>query len=188
MEKDTLKTLIEFRKTLHQYPENSGEEKETAKKVLNFFRDLNPSKVIQKLGGHGLAFIFEGKEDGPISLYRCELDGLPIKEENNIKHISTVAGKSHVCGHDGHMAIISGLGMHLSKNPPSKGKVVLLFQPAEETGVGAEAVIKDPKFKSIKPDYAFALHNLPTFDSKQIILKKGAFAAASVGNDHSFQR
>ena len=181
MEKDTLKTLIEFRKTLHQFPEVSGEEKETAKRVLNFFRDLNPSKVIQKLGGHGLAFIYEGKEEGPVSLFRCELDGLPIKEANSIKHISTVQGKSHVCGHDGHMAIISGLGIHLSTNPPLKGKVVLLFQPAEETGAGAEAVIKDPKFKSIKPDYAFALHNLPTFESKQIILKKGAFAAASVG-------
>ena len=181
MEKDTLKTLIEFRKTLHQYPENSGEEKETSKRVLNFFKSLNPDKVIQNLGGHGVAFIYEGKEDGPVSMYRCELDGLPIKEENNIKHISTIPGKSHLCGHDGHMAIISGLGIHLSKNPPLKGKVVLLFQPAEETGAGAEAVLKDPKFKQIKPDYAFALHNLPTFESKQIIIKKGAFAAASVG-------
>jgi amidohydrolase len=181
MDKDTLKTLTEFRKTLHQFPEVSGEEKETAKRVLTFFKDLNPSKVIQKLGGHGLAFIYEGKEEGPVSLYRCELDGLPIKEDNNIKHISTIPGKSHVCGHDGHMAIISGLGIHLSKNPPLKGKVVLLFQPAEETGAGAEAVLKDPKFKSVKPDYAFALHNLPTFESKQIIIKKGAFAAASVG-------
>jgi amidohydrolase len=181
MDKDILKTLTEFRKTLHQYPEISGEERETAKKVLNFFKDLNPNRVIQKLGGHGLAFVYEGKDDGPISMYRCELDGLPIKEENNIKHISTISGRSHVCGHDGHMAIISGLGIHLSKNPPLKGKVVLLFQPAEETGAGAEAVLKDPKFKPIKPDYAFALHNLPTFESKQIIIKKGAFAAASVG-------
>jgi amidohydrolase len=181
MDKDILKTLTEFRKTLHQYPEISGEERETAKKVLNFFKDLNPNRVIQKLGGHGLAFVYEGKDDGPISMYRCELDGLPIKEENNIKHISTISGRSHVCGHDGHMAIISGLGIHLSKNPPLKGKVVLLFQPAEETGAGAEGVLKDPKFKPIKPDYAFALHNLPTFESKQIIIKKGAFAAASVG-------
>jgi amidohydrolase len=181
MEKDTLKSLIEFRKALHQNPEISGEEKETSQRVLTFFKDLNPSKVIQELGGHGLAFVYEGKDEGPVSLYRCELDGLQIKEENNIKHISTVPGKSHVCGHDGHMAIISGLGIHLSQNPPSKGKVVLLFQPAEETGAGAEAVIRDPKFKAIKPDFAFALHNLPTFESKQIILKKGAFAAASVG-------
>jgi amidohydrolase len=181
MEKDTLQTLIELRKTLHQFPEVSGDEKQTAKRVLNFFTDLNPSKIIKNLGGNGLAFIYAGKEDGPVSLYRCELDGLPIAEENNIKHISTIPGKSHVCGHDGHMAIISGLGIHLSKNPPLKGKVVLLFQPAEETGAGAEAVIKDPKFEAIKPDFAFALHNLPTFESKQIILKKGAFAAASVG-------
>lgn len=181
MDTTTLKHLSDFRKTLHQHPELSGMEVETAKRVHNFFKGLEADQVITELGGTGLAFVFKGNVEGPTSLFRCELDGLPIKEENTIKHISTQPGKSHVCGHDGHMAIISGLGVDLSKNRPKRGTVVLLFQPAEETGEGAKAVIEDPKFRDIKPDYAFALHNLPTFESKQIIIKKGAFAAASTG-------
>ena len=181
MNKSDIKKLSVFRKTLHRYPELSGEEKETAKRVLEFFEPLKPDMVFKGLGGNGLAFIFEGKEEGPVSLFRCELDALPIKEENDIKHLSKIPSKSHVCGHDGHMAIISGLGMELSQNRPQKGKIILLFQPAEETGEGAEAIIRDPKFKEIQPDYAFALHNLPGFESHQIVIKKGAFAAASIG-------
>ncbi|RPA67513.1 amidohydrolase [Cyclobacteriaceae bacterium YHN15] len=181
MDTTSLKQLSDFRKTLHQYPELSGKEVETAKRVHDFFKVLEADQVITELGQTGLAFIFKGKEVGPTSMFRCELDGLPIKEENSIRHISTIPGKSHVCGHDGHMAIITGLGVELSKNRPKRGKVILLFQPAEETGEGAKAVIEDPKFRDIKPDFAFALHNLPNFESKQIIIKKGAFAAASTG-------
>lgn len=114
-------------------------------------------------------------------MYRCELDGLPIWEDNNIRHISKVDGKSHTCGHDGHMAIISGIGMKLAKEKPKKGKVVLLFQPAEETGEGAANVGSDKKFHKHNPDLAFALHNLPGYEKHQIVIKKGAFAAASVG-------
>jgi amidohydrolase len=181
MDSTSIKHLTAFRKTLHQYPELSGEENETAQRVLEFFEPLKPDKTIKGLGGTGLAFLFNGKEEGPVSLFRCELDALPIVEENDIDHASTIKGKSHVCGHDGHMAIISGLGMELSKKRPQKGRVVLLFQPAEETGEGAKAIIDDPKFNEISPDYAFALHNLPTYEFKQIIIKKGPFAAASSG-------
>ncbi|MBW3467475.1 amidohydrolase [Arthrospiribacter ruber] len=181
MNKSEIKQVTAFRKTLHQYPEVSGKEKETAKRVLDFFSELQPDTVLEGLGGTGLAFIFEGKEEGPTSLFRCELDGLPILEDNDIEHISKNQGKSHTCGHDGHMAIISGLGMKLSQERPHKGKVVLLFQPAEETGEGAQAVLADKKFHKIHPDVAFALHNLPGYDKHQIVIKKGAFAAASVG-------
>ncbi len=181
MNKSELKQLKDFRKNLHQYPELSGEEKETANRVLKYFQDLKPDEVITGLGGEGLAFIFHGKKEGPTSMYRCELDGLPIREENNISHISKVDNKSHTCGHDGHMAIISGIGMNLAKERPNKGKVILLFQPAEETGEGAANVASDKKFHKHNPDVAFALHNLPGYEKHQIVIKKGAFAAASVG-------
>ena len=181
MDKVIFDQLKEFRKTLHQNPELSGEEKETAARVAKFFEDIQPDLTINKLGGYGLAFVFEGKEKGMTSLFRCELDALPIVENNNIKHQSKVLGVSHLCGHDGHMAIVAGLGLHLKDHRPAKGRVVLLFQPSEETGKGAESVIEDKKFPQIRPDYAFALHNLPGYDKNQIVMKKGAFAAASVG-------
>ena len=187
LDNPTIQKLTEYRKTLHQFPELSGQEKETAKRVQDFFSRLNPDKTITGLGGTGLAFVFQGKDPGPTTLFRCELDGLPIKEENSISHLSTIPNTSHVCGHDGHMAIVSGLGTYFSTNKPQKGRIVLLFQPAEETGEGAEAVIKDPKFAEIQPDFAFALHNLPGYPLHQILIKQGPFAAASVGMSIHFK-
>ncbi|MBS9523577.1 amidohydrolase [Litoribacter alkaliphilus] len=181
MTQKELESLTDFRQKLHQHPELSNEEKETAIMVKDFFEPLKPDKVYDKLGGHGVAFKFEGQEDGPTTMIRCELDGLPIADLSEAKHASTNQGISHSCGHDGHMAIVAGMGKHLSANRPLKGNVVLLFQPAEETGEGAERVIKDKKYKEIQPDYAFALHNLPGYPEKQVVIKKGPFAAASTG-------
>jgi len=181
MNKATFDKLKDFRRTLHQYPELSGEEKETAARVLEFFEETQADQVLKNLGGNGLAFVFEGQEKGPVSLYRCELDGLPIREHNTIKYKSKIPGKAHLCGHDGHMAIIAGLGLYLKDNRPKKGRVILLFQPAEETGQGAALVVKDKNFQKLIPDFAFALHNLPGYQKNQIIIKKGAFAAASTG-------
>ncbi|AGA77811.1 amidohydrolase [Echinicola vietnamensis DSM 17526] len=181
MNKDDINRLIKLRKELHQYPDISHDEGATAAKIQAFFEPLEPTKVLDKLGGNGLAFIFDSKQKGPTTMIRCELDGLPITEESNAKHKSTIDGRSHACGHDGHMAIVAGVGMDLAKNPISKGRVVLLYQPAEETGEGAKKVLKDKRFPTIKPDYAFALHNLPGYPKNEIVLKKGPFAAASKG-------
>jgi amidohydrolase len=106
---------------------------------------------------------------------------LPIDEENAFEHKSVYENISHKCGHDGHMSIVSGLIPILSENKIKKGKVVLLFQPAEETGQGASLVLSDAKFTKLKPDFAFALHNLPGFKKNQIIIKKDVFASASKG-------
>ncbi|GAB3650065.1 amidohydrolase [Echinicola sediminis] len=181
MKKTDLQRLVKLRRELHQNPELSGQETQTAQRIKDFFQDLHPQKTLENLGGNGLAFLYEGKEKGPTTLFRCELDALPIQEENTFAHSSTSERRSHVCGHDGHMAIVAGLGHFLSDWPLPKGKAVLLFQPAEETGEGAEKVIKDKNFSKIKPDFAFALHNLPGYPENEVILKKGAFAAASKG-------
>ena len=177
----SLSQLIALRQELHRFPELSGEESQTAERIKGFFNHLSYAKLISNLGGTGLAFIWEGEKEGPTTLFRCELDGLPIVEKSEVPYRSQVVGKSHVCGHDGHMAILSGLGLYLEQNPPMRGKVVLLFQPAEETGDGAKAVLADPRFAEIRPDYAFALHNLPGFPLHQIVAKPGSFAASSVG-------
>ncbi|AWW31092.1 amidohydrolase [Echinicola strongylocentroti] len=181
MKKEDINTLIKLRKELHQHPDLSNDEAATAHRIKDFFEPLKPDKVIDKIGGNGLAFIYEGNAKGPTTMIRCELDGLPIPEETTAKHKSTEEGKSHSCGHDGHMTIVAGVGMNLAENPISKGRVILLYQPAEETGEGAEKVIKDKQFPKIKPDIAFALHNLPGQPKNEIILKKGSFAAASKG-------
>lgn len=173
--------LIAFRKDLHRFPELSQQEQATAKRVKDFFDPLKPDEVLTGLGGNGLAIVFNGEEDGLTTLLRAELDALPLIEQGEKEHISQHNGSFHGCGHDGHIAILGGVGMRLATERPKKGKVVLLFQPAEETGEGALKVLKSKNFKKIKPDFAFALHNLPGFDKNQIILKKGSFTAASKG-------
>lgn len=173
--------LVQLRRTLHQFPETALEETQTAHRILEFFRPLFPDQIFENLGGTGLAFVFEGKKPGQRILFRCELDGLPIEDLNPSNHQSQIPGKGHLCGHDGHMAILCGLGEKLSQNRPESGEVVLLFQPAEETGEGAKAVISDSRFEQIRPDFAFALHNLPGFPLHQVITREGTFAAGSTG-------
>lgn len=179
--KEVLDILRRLRGALHQYPELSGQEKETARAIVKFFSPLKSDCLVTQLGGEGLAFVFEGANSGASTMIRCELDGLPVREDNQFSHRSTINDKSHACGHDGHMAIVCGVGMALSKKPPKRGRVILLFQPAEETGEGAEAVIQSDGFDGLKPDYVFALHNLPGHKKNSILLKEGVFAAASKG-------
>jgi amidohydrolase len=173
--------IIELRQRLHQIPELAHKELETSKTLLNFFKNLSPDQSITNLGGNGLAFVFSGKKPGPTFLLRAELDAVPVNQENNIAHRSTKDKIAHICGHDGHMAILAAVGQQLSEQRPDSGKVVLLFQPAEEDGQGAAAVINDEKFAQIKPDFAFALHNLPGYATGDILIKSGPFASASIG-------
>lgn len=177
----SLAELIKLRKEIHKNPELSGNEKYTAKRIVSFTKKFQADKIISNLGGNGIAIIFKGKEKGPTVLIRCELDALPISETNGFKHKSVKNNVSHKCGHDGHMSIVSGLIPILSESKLKKGRVVLLYQPAEETGEGAERILKDNKFKSIKPDFVFALHNLPGFKKGNIIIREKEFAAASKG-------
>jgi len=167
--------LTNFRKKLHQFPELSGDEKQTAQAVVDELKGCNPSTIITKLGGHGVAAIFKGPLKGKTILFRAELDALPIQEVNTFEHTSQYPGISHKCGHDGHATILIGLARMLKLNPLLKGEVILLFQPAEENGNGAKAVLSDEKFKSIKPDFVFALHNVPDYDKGVVIVKNNSF-------------
>ena len=173
--------LIQFRHTLHQYPELSDQEVATAERIKRLFQRFNPDTTLEKIGGNGLAFCFDGKESGPTTLIRCELDALPIQEINDLPYRSVCDGVSHKCGHDGHMAIVAALGSHLAENRPQRGRVICLFQPAEETGAGAVNMVHDRQFEQLKPDYCFALHNLPGKRLGTVYCKSGAFNCASRG-------
>lgn len=173
--------LANLRRELHKNPELSNSEKQTTQRIKNYIMQYKPDDFIEGLGGYGIAFVFKGLQNGPSVMFRCELDALPIDEINHFSHQSLKHGVSHKCGHDGHMTIMAGLAELLSNYPPKKGRVILLFQPSEETGQGAKHVIEDPKFESIKPDYIFALHNLPGFPKNKILFKDGVFSSASIG-------
>jgi amidohydrolase len=173
--------LTELRRTLHRHPELSGEERRTAARMRDYLAELSPDRIIEGIGGHGLAAIYEGSGPGPTVLFRCELDALPIAETGRPAHRSTVDGKSHMCGHDGHMAMVTALAHHFARRRPETGRAVLLYQPAEETGAGARAVIADPKYAQLAPDFAFALHNMPGLPLGHVALQPGPVNCASRG-------
>lgn len=173
--------LEEWRRKLHQYPEISGEEAETAREVISFLADTKPDATIANLGGHGVALVYEGAEPGPTVLLRCELDALAIQEISDIPHRSRTDGKAHMCGHDGHMTMMAAVARVLARRRPSRGRAVLLFQPAEETAHGAEAVLADPKFGVIAPDYSFAIHNMPGLPLAHVAVASGQITCASMG-------
>ncbi|WP_299821812.1 amidohydrolase [uncultured Pontibacter sp.] len=177
-----LEKVVALRHALHQHPELSGKEISTAARIVAFLEKYKPDEVITGLGGTGVAAIFKGRSPGgPTVLFRAELDALPIQETNELDYTSVIAGTSHKCGHDGHMAILAALASLLHHRQLARGKVILLFQPAEETGQGAYAVLQDPRFAALQPDYVYALHNLPGYAENQVVVRYGAFAAASTG-------
>ena len=170
-----------LRRELHRYPELSGNEVETAHRIVRFFRALGPDDMVEGLGGRGVAVVFGGDGPGPTVMLRSELDAVPVQETNRFAHCSAVDGVAHQCGHDGHMAILAAVGEQLARHRPPKGRVVLLFQPAEENGAGAAAVLADSRFSAIRPDFAFALHNLPGYPLGEIVIGNGTFTCASRG-------
>jgi amidohydrolase len=173
--------LQAFRQELHRHPEVSGEERDTARRVVEALRTLGPETILTGLGGHGVAAVFTAKAPGPTLLFRAELDALPIEERSDAAHRSTVPGKGHLCGHDGHATILLALAKGLSQRPMAQGRVVLLWQPAEEDGSGAAAVLADPRFAQIRPDFAYSLHNMPGLAFGRVALKSGPVNCASRG-------
>jgi len=173
--------IVDFRRRLHAHPEISNEEEGTAREVVAFLRQTAPDEVMTALGGHGVAMIYESAVPGPTILLRAELDALPIEELGDIPYRSEVPGKGHMCGHDGHTAILVAVGRQLGRQRPARGRVVLMFQPAEETGNGAAGVTSDPRYGEIAPDFAFSLHNLPGTPLGHVRLKEGVVNCASRG-------
>ena len=182
-----LKHFIEFRKMLHRFPDISGNESATRELVRAFVEPFSPAEI-HEVGDTGLLLVYKGAQPGRQVLIRAELDGLPIAETNQFPHCSTYEGKSHACGHDGHMAVLARLAWLLHTHPVQKGTAYLLFQPAEENGEGARAVLSDPVFKKVLEQSCadascaelrvLALHNIPGFTRGRILLRKGSFTPA----------
>lgn len=176
-----METLIELRHILHAHPELSGQEVLTNKILNEWVKQTRPDLIIEKIGGYGLAAVYRGSRPGKRILIRGDIDALHIPEPNDFPYRSQNQGISHKCGHDGHATILCGLAQWLGEQHPDQGEVVLLFQPAEETGQGAKAILEDPQFEQIRPDVAYGLHNLPSFEKGQVMVREGCFAAASFG-------
>lgn len=186
---DTLdqKALTEFRQALHAQPDLSGNEAVTAQQIKDFLAHYEPDQIITNVGGNGLIAIFDGKVTGPTLVFRGDMDALPIPETVDLPYSSENNNISHKCGHDGHSTMVAGLAPLMANKRPDRGRVILLFQPAEETGKGAYQVIQDENFLAQEPDFIVGLHNIPGKPLGSIITKTGPFAVASKGMIINFQ-
>ncbi len=177
MQKDT---FYQIRRELHQHPELSGHEARTARFVEDKLQAFHPTKVIRHVGGHGLLVEYFFSEDGPTVLFRADMDAVAVQEPDDIPHHSQTPGVAHKCGHDGHTTILLRFAQMLSERPLPKGRVLLLFQPAEENGSGSKAVLDTKVLDYYKIDKAFALHNIPGYPASAVLCKEDSFTCAVV--------
>ncbi|MDV3427763.1 MAG: amidohydrolase [Bacillota bacterium] len=169
-----------LRRQLHERPEISNEEKETANIIKKSVMEYGPDEIIENIGGNGLIFIFDSKIPGKNILIRADMDALKVKEISDAPYRSIYEDKGHLCGHDGHSASLVLFSSIVRENL-KKGKIILVFQGEEETGKGAEKIVNDDRIKNLNIDYCFSYHNIPGEKEGTVLIPKREFACASTG-------
>ncbi len=150
--------LVAWRRDLHQYPELAFEEVRTARFVAETLGQLG-YEVQTGVGKTGVVGILDGANAGPTVLIRADMDALPITEQNTIDYCSQTDQKMHACGHDAHTAIALGVATILANQRDQlAGRLQFVFQPAEEIGQGAKAMLADGLLDHVRPDVALGLH------------------------------
>ncbi|MCX6956972.1 MAG: M20 family metallopeptidase [Verrucomicrobiae bacterium] len=154
-----LPEIIELRHHLHAHPELAHEEHETAALVGKTLKKFG-YEVTEGIGGTGVSAVLDSGKPGKTVALRADMDALPIHEETDLAHRSTRDGKMHACGHDGHTAtLLAAAGALMQCKDQFQGKIKFIFQPAEETGTGAAAMIEDGVLENPKVDAIFGYHN-----------------------------
>lgn len=173
--------MIEHRRDFHRHPELAFQERRTSGIVAAVLGELG-LEVRTGVGRTGVVGDLEGDQDGPALLVRADMDALPIHEENQTDYVSENEGVMHACGHDGHtsigLAVAEILARHRSR---IGGRVRFVFQPAEETGQGAQAMVEDGVLENPRPDFSIGLHLWNDLPLGQIAVTPGpAMAAADI--------
>ena len=179
-----LSALVQLRRDLHSHPELSYQEKRTASQVAAYLHALG-LPVHQGLGTTGLVASIHGQgfsaaHPGPSVGLRADMDALPLAEATGLPYASRHPGKMHACGHDGHTAMLLGAAHLLSQQRNFAGTVHLIFQPAEEGGAGAKAMMEDGLFQRFACQAVFALHNWPDLPQGQMAVRVGPIMASTM--------
>ncbi|WP_294645483.1 M20 aminoacylase family protein [uncultured Aureimonas sp.] len=173
--------ITEWRRTLHAMPEILYDLPETAAFVAGKLRDFGCDEVVTGIGRTGVVGIVTGRlgEGGRTVALRADMDALPIAEATPRPYASRRPGAMHACGHDGHMAMLLGAARHLCRTRAFRGRVAFVFQPAEEGGAGALAMIEDGLMERFGIEAVYGMHNLPGLPVGQIALRPGPIMAAT---------
>jgi amidohydrolase len=169
--------VIEWRQHIHQHPEFGFEEVQTSKMVADKLEEFG-IEVHRNIGKTGVVGVLKcGNSDRSIGL-RADMDALHVTEQNVFKHASTYEGVMHACGHDGHTSMLLGAAHELARTRDFDGTVYFIFQPGEEHGLGAKAMIADGLFSRWNIDAIYAMHNLPGIPEGHFVTRPGSIMAS----------
>ncbi|RWX70290.1 amidohydrolase [Mesorhizobium sp. M4B.F.Ca.ET.089.01.1.1] len=169
-----------WRRHLHQTPELNFDVFQTAAFVTGKLKEFGCDEVVTGLGKTGVVGIIRGRNgDGTTIGLRADMDALPINEITGKPYASTVPGKMHACGHDGHTAMLLGAAKYLSETRNFTGSVAVIFQPAEEGGGGGNEMVKDGMMERFGISKVFGMHNMPGLPVGQFAIRPGPIMAAT---------
>ncbi|SLN18683.1 M20 aminoacylase family protein [Pseudooctadecabacter jejudonensis] len=170
--------MTEWRRHLHQHPELGQDCHQTAAYVVERLRDFGITEIHQNVAVSGVIAVIEGQGEGPTIGLRADMDALPIAETTGADWASKNPGKMHACGHDGHTTMLLGAAKYLAETRNFAGRVVLIFQPAEETGGGAELMVEEGVLDRFGIRDVYALHNAPGTPVGEFYTTPGPIMAA----------
>nr|PZN83908.1 MAG: amidohydrolase [Pseudomonadota bacterium] len=175
-----LEELTEFRRDLHRNPEVLYDLERTAARVADALRAAGVDEVVTGIGRTGVVGVIRGRSDtrGRVIGLRADMDALPITEETGAPWASTKPGMMHACGHDGHTTMLLGAARHLAESRAFDGTVVVIFQPAEEGGAGAKAMMDDGLFERFPVQEIYGLHNWPGLPVGHFAIRSGPIMAS----------
>ncbi|QDM16425.1 amidohydrolase [Tardiphaga sp. vice352] len=167
-----------WRRDLHAHPEVMYDVHRTAAFVAERLRAFGCDEVVTGLGQTGVVGVIKGRRPGGVIGLRADMDALPIEEETNLSYASKTPGKMHACGHDGHTAMLLGAAQYLAETRNFAGSAVVIFQPAEEGGAGALAMIEDGLMDRFGIQQVYGMHNNPGMPVGSFGLRPGPIMAS----------
>ena len=171
--------MTAWRRHLHTIPELAFDCQETAAFIVARLREFGITEIHEGIATTGIVAIIEGQGGGPTIGLRADMDALPMQEETGLDYASKYAGKMHACGHDGHTTMLLGAARYLAETRNFKGRVALIFQPAEEHGGGGEIMVQEGILDTFDIKEVYALHNAPGTPVGQFYTTPGPIMAAA---------
>ncbi|MBI0035107.1 amidohydrolase [Gilliamella sp. B14448G11] len=170
--------MITWRHHIHAHPETAFEELNTTKFIIEKLKSFGINELYTEFAPTGVVGIIKGNKDGRWIALRADIDALDIIEENKIAYCSTIPGKMHACGHDGHTATLLGTAKYLSEHRDFAGTVVVIFQPAEENEGGARVMVENGLFERFPIEAVYGIHNQPNMQLNHFYVTHGPMMAS----------
>src|SRR6476619_4760571 len=173
--------IAEWRRDLHMHPELQYDVHRTAGSVAEKLKAFGCDEVVTGIGRTGVVGVIRGRRgtsEKAIGL-RADMDALPIEEASDLPYKSTVPGKMHACGHDGHTAMLLGAARYLAETRNFAGDAVVIFQPAEEGGAGGKAMVQDGLMERFGVEEVYGMHNYPGLPVGEFAIRPGPIMAAA---------